>query len=211
MTRPRARFVLALLAVLGAVAWYHRAPAHFAQLEPVASATTRATALALNALALRAERAGRVIAASGGGFRYEIGLECTALAEMALFAVAVAASAAPRRRKLWGLALGLPLLLALNLLRLVHLFALGVHAPQSFGPAHDVLWRGAMWAAVVGLFVAWRRGAPGRRTDAVHAARVVGGQCLGSGLASAQEHQDASAAGGRPPVPSGLTRILPVG
>lgn len=90
-----------------------------------------------------------------GGFAYEISRGCTGFVPAALLATAVATYPAAGRRKLAGLLLGVPLLLGVNLARLMHLYYLGVHQPQWFEIAHRVVWEGIIVLAVLGLWLAW--------------------------------------------------------
>ncbi len=89
------------------------------------------------------------------GFAYQISRGCTGFVPAALLAAAISAYPASARRKLTGLALGIPLLLSINLARLVHLYYLGVHQPQWFHAAHRVAWEGVIILAVVSVWVAW--------------------------------------------------------
>jgi exosortase H (IPTLxxWG-CTERM-specific) len=90
-----------------------------------------------------------------GGFAYQISRGCTGFVPAALLTAAVAAYPAAGRRKLVGLLLGVPALLAVNLARLVHLYYLGVHQPRWFEVAHRVVWEGIIVLAVLALWVAW--------------------------------------------------------
>lgn len=109
------------------------------------------------------------------GFAYEISRGCTGFVPAALLATAVAAYPATGRRKLAGLLLGVPLLLGVNLTRLVHLYYLGVHQPQWFETAHRVVWEGIIVLTVLGLWLAWTmwadRGSGRYRTNDADALR----------------------------------------
>ncbi len=104
-----------------------------------------------------------------GGFAYEISRGCLGLVPAAFLIVGVLAYPGERRRKLRALVVGVPLLFVLNLMRLVHLFYLGVYRPDLFPLAHQVVWQGAIIAAVFLFWLAatatWRPavGRPGRR------------------------------------------------
>ncbi len=74
---------------------------------------------------------------------------------MAFLAVAICAYRSTWRLKAVGVALGVPLLLGLNMMRLVHLFYLGVYRPQLFHVAHAYAWQAVMVAAVFILWLAW--------------------------------------------------------
>lgn len=100
---------------------------------------------------------GSVISHSSG-FAYEIYYRCTGILPAVCLAVSILAHPTrSRRSKLVGLALGIPLLVLLNLVRLVHLFLIGVYSPGLFDVAHTFAWEGVMIAAVVALWLVWRR------------------------------------------------------
>jgi exosortase/archaeosortase family protein len=90
-----------------------------------------------------------------GGFAYEVAAGCTGLLPAAVVAVAIVASPATGTAKRRGLAVTVPFLLGVNLLRLVHLFYLGVYAPRLFARAHGFLWEGAMVLVSFGTWLAW--------------------------------------------------------
>jgi len=70
----------------------------------------------------------------------------------AVLAVAILASPGMWGAKQRGLVVGIPLVRAVNLLRLVHLFYLGIHVPRHFVLAHTLVWEGTM---VLFTFVTW--------------------------------------------------------
>jgi exosortase H (IPTLxxWG-CTERM-specific) len=70
-----------------------------------------------------------------------IGKGCDGLEPTALFVAAVLAFAAPIRLKLPALLLGVPLLAALNLVRIVSLFLVGVYYPDLFHMMHVDVWQ----------------------------------------------------------------------
>jgi exosortase/archaeosortase family protein len=90
-----------------------------------------------------------------GGFAYEISRGCLGLVPVGVLAVSVLAHPGSLRPKLTGLALGVPLLVGLNLVRLVHLFYLGVRQPGLFHFAHQVVWQAVIVAAVFVLWLGW--------------------------------------------------------
>lgn len=92
-----------------------------------------------------------------GGFGYVVVIGCTGVVPAAVLAIAVLASPATATTRALGLVVGVPLVLLLNLLRLVHLFYLGVHAPQNFALAHQLLWECALVVATVGIWFGWWR------------------------------------------------------
>ena len=90
-----------------------------------------------------------------GGFGYVVGAGCTGIVPAAVMVVAIFASPASIAARAAGLAVAVPLVLILNVVRLVHLFYLGVYAPQSFAMAHEVLWECAMVVGTVGIWWGW--------------------------------------------------------
>ncbi len=50
---------------------------------------------------------------------------------------------------------GVPILGAVNLLRLVSLFYIGLHFPGAFAWAHGVTWEGLLAAVFIGLWLGW--------------------------------------------------------
>jgi exosortase/archaeosortase family protein len=74
---------------------------------------------------------------------------------VAILSAAIFAYPRPLRIKFLGLAVGVPVLFALNFLRLVYLFYVGVHIPAAFDFAHSVLGEALIIMATLGLWLAW--------------------------------------------------------
>jgi exosortase/archaeosortase family protein len=110
----------------------------------------------LHPLGIDAARAGGSLYVPGA-FGYEITVGCTGVVAGAVLIVAILASPGARAAKAWGLLLGVPLVLAVNLLRLVHLFYIGMHAPGRFALAHSILWEGAVVLITFTTWLAWTR------------------------------------------------------
>ena len=92
-----------------------------------------------------------------GAFAYEIVIGCTGLLPAAVVAVAILATPGTLAAKRWGLVAGVGAMLLVNLVRLTHLFYLGVHSPRRFLVAHLFLWEAAMVAAAVAVWLAVSR------------------------------------------------------
>jgi exosortase/archaeosortase family protein len=90
-----------------------------------------------------------------GGFAYEISRGCTGLVGAGLLVVAITAYPASFGRRLVGISISVPTFLTLNMVRLVHLFFLGVHRPEVFHIHHEVVWQLGMALAVFGLWFGW--------------------------------------------------------
>jgi exosortase/archaeosortase family protein len=110
----------------------------------------------LHPLGIEAVRAGGALYVPGV-FGYEVTVGCTGLVAGVVLAVAIVASPGGRAAKAWGLVLGVPLVLAFNLLRLAHLFYVGIHAPQRFALAHAVFWEGAVVLFTFTTWLVWTR------------------------------------------------------
>lgn len=161
MKRPapeERRFVLAL-AALGVLTWLgYRESVLGPPLAGLSALTAKAAFAALRILDVPVTLDGTILS-HAGGFACEIYFRCTGILPAVCLTVAVWASPGRWRRKLAGTALGVPLVLALNLLRLVHVFLVGVRRPDLFGLVHGVAWEAATVAAVVGIWWTWLRAA----------------------------------------------------
>lgn len=124
-------------------------------LKDLATLTASACLWTLERLNISAVQKGTVIS-HAGGFAYEIYYRCTGFLPACCLAVSILAYPGNWQRKLIGLALGIPLVFLLNLVRLVHLFVIGVSRPEWFEFVHGSAWEGAMILAVAGLWGAWR-------------------------------------------------------
>jgi exosortase/archaeosortase family protein len=150
--RRSVRYV-GILAAFAAVTWLvFREAVLGPVLVPVRVATAEAAVSLIRAVGMEAERVGSAVL-HPGGFAYEVSRGCTGLVPAALIAAAIGAYPAARYLRVVGIALAVPLMLGLNLVRLVHLFYLGVHRPAAFHFAHEVVWQGAV---VIAVFVCWR-------------------------------------------------------
>jgi exosortase/archaeosortase family protein len=90
-----------------------------------------------------------------GGFLYVVSIGCTGIVPAAVIAIAILASPASAAARVVGLAAAVPLVLLVNVGRLVHLFYLGVYRPRSFAMAHEVFWECALVLCTVAIWYAW--------------------------------------------------------
>jgi exosortase/archaeosortase family protein len=121
-------------------------------LTPLTMLTAQMTLALLHWIGMEAVRASTVIS-HPDGFAYEIYYRCTGFLPVAFLTVSILASPGPLRRRLVGLVVGVPILVGLNLVRLVHLFSIGVHNPAAFDVAHAVVWEGFFILAIFGLWL----------------------------------------------------------
>ena len=150
------RFIATLSVFTGAILPCYREEILGSLLGSLTSATTTATLGWLQLLGLDVLRETSVIY-EPGGFAYEIIFKCTGFLPTAFFIVAVLAYTGSPRKKLTGLTFGIPTLLLINQLRLVHLFLVGAVYPQYFHLAHSILWEIAMVLSVLGIWLVWKK------------------------------------------------------
>jgi len=155
-SHPAGHFVMKVAAFMGVFLLVYRDDLIGWLLGPWVELTARMTVALLHLLDEEAVRVGGQIH-HPSGFAYEIYYRCTAVLPAALLAALIFASTAAPRRKLIGMALGVSILIAVNLVRLVHLFHLGVHRPALFEVTHGVVWELILIMATLGLWWAWSR------------------------------------------------------
>ena len=97
------------------------------------------TAGALTLLGAGARVDGNLVSTSF--FQAEIIFECTAVYPIAMWIAAVLAYPARWRPKLLGIALGVPALMLINVVRLVSLFYIGYWWIEVFDTAHLLIWQ----------------------------------------------------------------------
>lgn len=127
-------------------------------LEPLVAATARVAEVALQGTGLEVVREGTVISLPGS-FAYNIHFSCIGFLPISILVVGVLAYPGTRRGKLAWLAVAVPGLLVLNIVRLVSIFVVGVHWPHLFPVIHKVVWETAIALCVLCLWLGWVRGA----------------------------------------------------
>jgi len=157
------RFGLVILALLAFVLLGPHEPVRWGPLGWLDAATAAATA-GLARLAGLDVTTSRYAITHAGGFACEIYFRCTGLLPALFVAGAILASPASFRSRWRGALLGAVVMLALNLLRLVGLVAVGVRFPAAFATAHSVVGETIFVAAVIAFWLAWARRAIGSAT-----------------------------------------------
>jgi exosortase/archaeosortase family protein len=153
-SRPTTRFVVRVSALMGVFLFIYQDALVGRLLDPWVELTVRATLSCLHLLGMEALQMADAIH-HPSGFAYEVYYRCTGVLPVAVLTILTMAACTPLRRKLLGLAVGIPVLILLNLVRLVHLFYIGIHHPAAFGLAHGVLWEAALMTATLGLWWCW--------------------------------------------------------
>lgn len=156
MRQLNLRFAAVMLGFVGVVWFTYREEVLGSLLAPLTTLTAQITIALLNWLGMEAVRLVTVIS-HPDGFAYEIYYRCIGLLPVAVLTVSILAYPGPLRQKLVALAVGVPILIALNLMRLVHLFYLGVHNPAAFDIAHAIVWETLLIVAIIGIWMGWAR------------------------------------------------------
>ncbi len=89
---------------------------------------------------------------------------CDAVEPTWLVCAAMLSFPSPWLHKLFGIVAGIVLLQALNLVRIITLFLIGLHWPGVFNSAHMEIWPVAFILAAIVLFVSWREWTSHRQT-----------------------------------------------
>jgi len=94
---------------------------------------------------------------SAPGFAVDVKNGCNGVEAMLILVAAVLAFPAPWGRRLAGIAVGIAVIQALNLVRVVSLFWLGVHRRDIFETFHTAVWQTILILVAVGVFLLWSR------------------------------------------------------
>ena len=116
-------------------------------LDPLTRITAWMTVSILNGLGTDCLRDGLVVY-KPEGFAYEVYYRCTGFLSIYVLSVAVFASRGRFKDKVIGLVVGIPVLLVINLVRLVSLFLIGVAKPDYVEFVHDFVWQGVILVVV---------------------------------------------------------------
>ncbi len=90
-------------------------------------------------------------------FAVDVKNGCNGVEAMLILVAAVLAFPAPWVRRLAGIAVGVAIIQALNLVRVVSLFWLGVHRRDVFETFHTAVWQTILILVAVGVFLLWSR------------------------------------------------------
>lgn len=113
----------------------------------------RASVAVLNVLGENAEAFDTTI--RSGRNSVSIAHGCDAIEPIALFVVAVLAFPAPLRSKWPGLLIGTLVLTALNIVRIISLFYVGIWKPAWFDAMHEQVWQPAFIVFSLFFWVVW--------------------------------------------------------
>jgi len=153
--KMKSRFGLILGIFIGVVLLTYREEVLGTLLGPITALTANTTFFLLDLIMMDVVQEASIIY-HPGGFAYEIYYRCTGFLPVACLTVFILAYPGNFQHKLVGLAIGIPLLILLNLVRLVNLFIIGVVWPNYFDFAHDVLWNSIVILVVLGFWLIWK-------------------------------------------------------
>ena len=117
------------------------------------SFTARSSAFVLNIFGNNVEVDGSILASDRCALN--IVNECTAVIPMMILLCAIIAYPSRVNHKLLGLALGLPVLFLLNLIRVVSLFYVGTYFANYMDTVHLLIWQPLMILAVIAIWLIW--------------------------------------------------------
>lgn len=92
-----------------------------------------------------------------GGFQVLIAPSCDGLNAMSILAAAILAFPASLRARCWGLLIGLPILVLINIVRVAGLFLVGLHFNRLFEIVHIYAFQVSLIAVAVACFLVWAR------------------------------------------------------
>lgn len=122
-------------------------------LMPFQLMTSKITAVLINMTGIEAVREGIYIRLPHAN--WEISIECTAVFALIVYAAFVIAYQASVRSKLYGLVLGLPFIVLINILRLLTLAWISRFAPSLVEGSHDYGWQVIFLIVVAIMWVVW--------------------------------------------------------
>lgn len=103
---------------------------------------------------------GNIIQSQINGFGVAIEAGCNAVEACIVLAAAILAFPSPWRHKMLGLVMGLVVVQAFNILRIISLFYLGQWRMDAFEFAHLYLWQGLIMLDVLVVWLIWIRTMP---------------------------------------------------
>lgn len=89
------------------------------------------------------------------GFSVEIIDECTGLFEMLIYLAAVASFSTTFKKKLIGVAIGIPAIFLFNLIRIILLLVVGASSFDTFNFMHLYLWQVTLIIMIASIWIMW--------------------------------------------------------
>jgi exosortase/archaeosortase family protein len=166
-TRP----VMALAGAIGMLLVMELAPSLQRLLDPVNLLLAHTVEYFVVRIDLAVTRTGTVLM-HPDGFGYRIDYICSGFRPVALIAITILVVRATWSQRIVGILVALAYIEVLNVGRLIHLYWLGVHWPEAYSMAHEVVWNVFAVIAVLaylGAWLFWRDSRGGAEQGAVDA------------------------------------------
>jgi exosortase H (IPTLxxWG-CTERM-specific) len=119
---------------------------------PFTRAITSVSGAVLNVIGQHVAVSGTIIS---GAFAVDIRNGCNGIEAVVFVCAAMFAFDAPLRSRILGVLAAASILEALNIVRIVSLYLIGLRRPEIFETAHLAIWQTLMFAAAVFLFLIW--------------------------------------------------------
>lgn len=132
---------------------------------PFTGLIASASSVTLNLFGLATSVAGTQIV-GGTGFAVNILNGCNGIYVTAILVSAVLAYPSTAKEKLLGLALGIPGIQLVNLVRIVSLYYIGLTRPDLFDDFHLYIWQTAVIVLSMGIWIFWAEVLVGRKRAA---------------------------------------------
>ena len=161
------RLAMGLAGVVGLLSVMEYAPGLQRLLDPVNLLLAQTVESLVVRMDMAVTRTGTVVM-HPDGFGYRIDYVCSGFRPLVLIAITILIARATWAQRIVGILIALVGIEAINVGRLVHLYWLGVHWPEAFSVAHEVVWNVVAVLAVLGYLGTWlalsgnRIGAEGR-------------------------------------------------
>jgi archaeosortase B (VPXXXP-CTERM-specific) len=154
-SNPANRFVVLFLVYLVALAFFYpKFSVRYAEVvDFLAELTAQLSSLFLELVSDTVKLRGKIVIY--GNFAVEIIEECTGLYEMLIYAAAVLAFPTTLVKKGIGVAMGLPILYAINVGRIIFLIWVGRHHPQIFDFMHLYFWQATLILMITSVWLLW--------------------------------------------------------
>ncbi len=155
------RFFLVFLAVMGALFTLELLPlGQRLVVQPLTAWLADASAFFIALFGRELTVQGDIIVDIATGFAAQIAAGCNGIEAMILLIAAILAFPAPWRYKLWGVLWGSVAIQALNLVRIVSLFYLGLWHKEAFEWAHLYIWQALIMLDTLVVWLVWIRYLP---------------------------------------------------
>ena len=167
---PANRFVVLFLVYLAALAFFYPkfSVRYSGVVEWMSETTAVMVAFAIDLFSDVVKQQHKMIIF--GGFAVEIIEECTGLYEMLIYAAAVMAFPTTLVKKGIGIALGVPMLYAINVGRIMFLLWVGRFYPHSFDFMHLYFWQATLILMITSVWLLWIFQVVRRGEDSLYAA-----------------------------------------